>query len=136
MDPISRNPVSFHTVMSPSGISSHIAIKLAEVGVDARNADCIFPKPTGRFPIGIQSYVLQDGDRLVGISIHYPSKEGASFRHHPLEPYIDELSKAEPHVDPARYANCCSSAQPGGSPVGGSFPVVLMGHGDGMRCNG
>ena len=131
---IQTNSTSFLSVItSPSSeMSPSIATKLEETEVQSNKTAFIFPQPSGQFPIGIQSYVLQDADRAIGISIHYPSRHGTSFRHHPLEPYFEDLRKIQSNIETARYANCCSYAQPNVSPIGGAFPVILMAHGFGM----
>ena len=134
---IQNKSISFHSEITPHSfeMSPSIATKLEETEVQSNKTAFIFPQPSGQFPIGIQSYVLQDADRSIGISIHYPSKQGTSFRHHPLEPYFEDLRKIQSNIETARYANCCSYAQPNVSPIGEPFPVILMAHGFGMRSD-
>ena len=133
---IRPTPPSSPSEIPPSSRTSPpIATKLEELSVEPDKAEFLFPKPSGEFPIGIQSYVLHDADRSIAISIHYPSKQGTSFRHHPLEPYIEELGKMGSPAETARYASCSSYAQPDASPIGQSFPVVIMAHGFGMRSD-
>lgn len=106
---------------------------LEEAEVRSNEAAFLFPPLSGAFPVGVQSYVLQDVERSIGISVHYPSERGLSVRRHPLQFFVEDLRMTQPHVETARFANCCSHAQPHVLPREGSFPVVLMAHGLGMR---